>query len=94
MHLTLKPPLCLSLFRYVDQTLFSRPTYAAFLAVLDNYNRMTGQTEDFSTQQRAEQETFIREAMSNTELGRELFTFLFTKGELMLTQHCSCGDSF
>ncbi|CAK6955646.1 uridylate-specific endoribonuclease A [Scomber scombrus] len=69
------------LFSYVDEgVLFSRPTYAAFLAVLDNYNRMTGQAEDFSPQQLAEQETFVRETMSNTELGRELFAFLYTKG--------------
>ncbi|KAM9361586.1 uridylate-specific endoribonuclease A [Symphorus nematophorus] len=69
------------LFQYVDeQALFSRPTYAALLAVLDNYNRMTGQTEDFSPQELAEQETFVKETMSNTELGRELFAFLYTKG--------------
>ncbi|XP_044033583.1 poly(U)-specific endoribonuclease-A isoform X2 [Siniperca chuatsi] len=69
------------LFRYLDeQALFSRPTYAALLAVLDNYHRMTGQTEDFSPQQLAEQETFVKETMSNTDLGRELFAFLSTKG--------------
>ncbi|XP_074534919.1 uridylate-specific endoribonuclease A [Halichoeres trimaculatus] len=69
------------LFKYLDEKeLFSRPTYAALLAVLDNYNRMTGQTEDFSPQQLAEQDTFLRETMSNTELGRELFAFLYTKG--------------
>ncbi|KAM7005834.1 uridylate-specific endoribonuclease A [Tautogolabrus adspersus] len=69
------------LFKYLDeQTLFSRPTYAALLAVLDNYNRMTGQTEDMSSQQLAEQYTFLKETMSNTELGRELFAFLYTKG--------------
>lgn len=69
------------LFRYLDEgSLFSRPTYAALLAVLDNYHRMTGTDEDFSPQQLAEQETFIEETMGNTEVGRELFTFLYTKG--------------
>jgi len=69
------------LFRYLnEESLFSKPTYAAFLAVLDNYRRMTGQTEDFTPQQLAEQEAFVRETMSNTELGRELFAFLYTKG--------------
>lgn len=63
-----------------EEALFSRPTYAAFLAVLDNYNRMTGQTEGFTPQQLAEQEAFVKETMSNTELGRELFAFLYTKG--------------
>lgn len=71
-----------SLFRYLNEkVLFARPTYAALLALLDNYNRMTGQTEDFSPQQLAEQDTFLKETMSNTELGRELFAFLYTKGE-------------
>ncbi|KAI9522978.1 hypothetical protein NQZ68_032541 [Dissostichus eleginoides] len=70
-----------NLFRYLnEEVLFSRPTYTAFLAVLDNYNRMTGQNEDFSAQQLAEQENFVRETMANTELGRELFAFLYTKG--------------
>uniref|UniRef100_A0A3B4Z417 Uridylate-specific endoribonuclease n=1 Tax=Stegastes partitus TaxID=144197 RepID=A0A3B4Z417_9TELE len=69
------------LFSYLDEgTLFSRPTYAALLAVLDNYHRMTGTTEDFSSQQLTEQDTFIKETMSMTEVGRELFAFLFTKG--------------
>lgn len=72
-----------SLFQYLDEkALFSRPTYAALLAVLDNYHRMTGQTEDFSPQQLAEQEAFVKETMSNTELGRELFAFLYTKGKV------------
>ncbi|XP_034550353.1 poly(U)-specific endoribonuclease-A [Notolabrus celidotus] len=69
------------LFKYLDeQALFSRPTFAALLNVLDNYNRMTGQTEDFSSQQMTEQDNFLRQTMSNTELGRELFAFLYTKG--------------
>ncbi|KAM9408684.1 uridylate-specific endoribonuclease A [Pholidichthys leucotaenia] len=69
------------LFRYLDEdALFFRPTYAALLAVLDNYNRMTGQAEDFSSYQLAEQQKFVEETMSNTELGRELFAFLYTKG--------------
>ncbi|KAM6948090.1 uridylate-specific endoribonuclease A [Lycodopsis pacificus] len=67
--------------RYLnEEALFSRPTYAALLAVLDNYNRMTGQTEDVSAQELAEQEAFLKETISNTELGRELFAFLYTKG--------------
>jgi len=71
-----------SLFRYLDEaSLFSRPTYAAFLAVLDNYKRMTGQAENFSSQQLAEQDTFLRETMSNTKLGSELFAFLYSKGK-------------
>ncbi|XP_027857903.1 uridylate-specific endoribonuclease A isoform X1 [Xiphophorus couchianus] len=69
------------LYKYVDEsTLFSRPTYAALLNVLDNYKRITGQAESFTSQQLTEQETFLKETMLNTELGRELFAFLYTKG--------------
>ncbi|XP_056129455.1 uridylate-specific endoribonuclease A isoform X2 [Lampris incognitus] len=69
------------LFSFLDEeALFSKPTFAALLAVLDNYHRMTGEAEDFSPQQLNEQDTFLKETMSNTELGRELFSFLFTKG--------------
>ncbi|KAM6979697.1 uridylate-specific endoribonuclease A [Aplochiton taeniatus] len=69
------------LFTFLDEeSLFSKPTYSAFLAVLNNYQRVTGQAEDFTAQQLAEQGTFLRETMANTELGRELFAFLYTKG--------------
>uniref|UniRef100_H2N0I2 Uridylate-specific endoribonuclease n=1 Tax=Oryzias latipes TaxID=8090 RepID=H2N0I2_ORYLA len=69
------------LYSYLDEgTLFSKPTYAAFLALLDNYNWMTGTTESFTSQQLAEQDTFLKETMSNTEVGKELFAFLYTKG--------------
>lgn len=69
------------MFQFLDeQSLFSKPTYAALLALLDNYKRMTGQTEEFTAQQLAEQDKFLTETMSNTELGRELFAFLYTKG--------------
>lgn len=73
-----------SLFEFLDESsLFSKPTYAAFLALLDNYKRMTGETEKFTSQQLAEQDTFLTETMSNTELGRELFAFLYTKGSFV-----------
>ncbi|CAN9511649.1 unnamed protein product [Ophioblennius macclurei] len=69
------------LFSYVDENaLFSKPTYAAFLSVLDNYNRLTGQTESFNSQQISEQDKFLKETMSNTQVGRELFAFLKSKG--------------
>ncbi|KAJ8260312.1 hypothetical protein GJAV_G00179530 [Gymnothorax javanicus] len=68
-------------FSYVDESsLFSKPTFAAFLALLDNYQRYTGQSERFSSAQLAEQDTFLREAISNTEVGRELYAFLHSKG--------------
>ncbi|XP_008408355.1 uridylate-specific endoribonuclease A isoform X2 [Poecilia reticulata] len=69
------------LYKYVDEnTLFSRPTYAALLNLFDNYKRITGQAESFTSQQLTEQDTFLKETMLNTQLGRELFAFLYTKG--------------
>ncbi|KAL0978380.1 hypothetical protein UPYG_G00169710 [Umbra pygmaea] len=69
------------IFRFLDEaSLFSKPSYSALLALLDNYERNTGITENFTPQQVAEQDSFLRETMSNTELGRELYAFLFTKG--------------
>ncbi|KAG9330105.1 hypothetical protein JZ751_024443, partial [Albula glossodonta] len=69
------------LFTYLDEaSLFSKPTFASFLALLDNYQRQTGQAERFSSAQLAEQDTFLREAISNTEIGRELSAFFLSKG--------------
>ncbi|KAI5109594.1 poly(U)-specific endoribonuclease-A precursor, partial [Silurus meridionalis] len=71
----------LPLFVYVDEaSLFSKPTYAAFLALLDNYERKTGVSETFSSTEEQEQENFLKESLKNTELGRELFSFFYTKG--------------
>ncbi|KAG7326095.1 hypothetical protein KOW79_009496 [Hemibagrus wyckioides] len=71
----------LPLFVYVDEaSLFSRPTYAALIALLDNYEKKTGVSENFSSSQVQEQENFLKETMKNTELGRELFSFFYTKG--------------
>ncbi|CAB1353757.1 unnamed protein product [Coregonus sp. 'balchen'] len=54
------------LFQFLDEaSLFSKQSYAAFMALLDNYARNTGTTEDFTTQQLAEQDTFLRETMSD-----------------------------
>ncbi|XP_061076291.1 uridylate-specific endoribonuclease A isoform X2 [Conger conger] len=74
--LSLKP-----LFSFLDESsLFSKPTFAAFLALLDNYQRYTGQSEKFSSAQLKEQDTFLQEVISNTEIGRELYTFFHSKG--------------
>ncbi|XP_069050528.1 uridylate-specific endoribonuclease A isoform X2 [Lepisosteus oculatus] len=68
------------LFSLVDEaSLFSRPTFSALLALLDNYQRQTGLAENFSAAQLAEQERFLMEAISNTQLGQELYSFLFSK---------------
>ncbi|XP_043938395.1 poly(U)-specific endoribonuclease [Protopterus annectens] len=67
------------LFAYVNEaTLFSRPTFKAFITLLDNYDRMTGVTESFTSAQIAEQDAFLQEIMS-TSVMKELFKFLQSK---------------
>ncbi|KAB0402630.1 hypothetical protein E2I00_000840 [Balaenoptera physalus] len=63
------------LFTYVNKKLFSKPTYAAFINLLNNYQRATGHGEHFTAQQLAEQDTFLREAMK-TAVMKELYGFL------------------
>ncbi|XP_051986888.1 uridylate-specific endoribonuclease A [Xyrauchen texanus] len=69
------------LFKHVSEdTLFSKPTYKALLNLLDNYRRVTGDIEDVPPQEEQEQDIFLKETMLNTELGRELYNFLNSKG--------------
>ncbi|XP_015093539.2 uridylate-specific endoribonuclease [Vicugna pacos] len=63
------------LFTYVNEKLFSKPTYAAFINLLNNYQRDTGRGEHFTAQQLAEQDTFLREVMK-TAVMKELYAFL------------------
>ncbi|KAF4078712.1 hypothetical protein AMELA_G00184720 [Ameiurus melas] len=71
----------LPLFAYVNEaSLFSKPTYAAFIALLDNYEKKTDVSENFSSAEVQEQENFLKQTMKNTELGRKLFSFFYTKG--------------
>ncbi|XP_036426723.1 poly(U)-specific endoribonuclease-A [Colossoma macropomum] len=71
----------LPLFKQVNEaSLFSKPTYKAFIALLDNYERKTGVSESVSSVEVQEQEKFLKETMKNTNLGKELYSFLNTKG--------------
>ncbi|XP_030618973.1 poly(U)-specific endoribonuclease isoform X3 [Delphinapterus leucas] len=63
------------LFTYVNEKLFSKPTYAAFINLLDNYQRAAGRGEHFTAQQLAEQDTFLSEVMK-TAVMKELYGFL------------------
>ncbi|NWJ01484.1 ENDOU endoribonuclease, partial [Crypturellus undulatus] len=66
------------LFQYVNEKLFSKPTYASFIKLLDNYQRATGREEDVTAEELKEQDNFLREVMK-TELMKKLFTFLHKK---------------
>uniref|UniRef100_A0A8C5RTY5 Uridylate-specific endoribonuclease n=1 Tax=Laticauda laticaudata TaxID=8630 RepID=A0A8C5RTY5_LATLA len=67
------------LFSYVNhEKLFSRPTYASFIKLLDNYNAYVGTEEEFTKEQMKEQDIFLQEIMK-TEVMKELYTFLHSK---------------
>ncbi|XP_074081784.1 uridylate-specific endoribonuclease isoform X2 [Macrotis lagotis] len=66
------------LYSYVNEELFSKPTYAAFINLLNNYHAATGQGEHFNSQQLAEQDTFLQEIMK-TAVMKELYSFLHQK---------------
>ena len=68
------------LFTYVNEKLFSKPTYAAFINLLNNYQRATGRGEHFTAQELAEQDTFLREIMK-TAVMKELYGFLHQQSE-------------
>uniref|UniRef100_A0A7S3P3J0 EndoU domain-containing protein n=1 Tax=Amphora coffeiformis TaxID=265554 RepID=A0A7S3P3J0_9STRA len=51
------------LFSYVDQSVLRRPTYSAFIALLDNYSSETGIEEVVTHTERAEVKKFLRRVM-------------------------------
>lgn len=70
------------LFQYVnEEKLFSKPTYASFIKLLDNYHKKVGTGEEFTTDQLKEQDTFLKEIMK-TEIMKELYKFLHSKSKL------------
>ncbi|XP_063997043.1 uridylate-specific endoribonuclease isoform X2 [Pogoniulus pusillus] len=66
------------LYKQVNEELFSKPTYASFIRLLDNYQRATGREEEVTAEELREQDTFLREVMK-TELMKKLFGFLHAK---------------
>uniref|UniRef100_A0A6J0SMP2 Uridylate-specific endoribonuclease n=1 Tax=Pogona vitticeps TaxID=103695 RepID=A0A6J0SMP2_9SAUR len=67
------------LFQYVnEEKLFSQPTYASFIKLLDNYHKRVGTGEEFTKDQLKEQDTFLKEIMK-TEIMKELYRFLHSK---------------
>ncbi|NWU39545.1 ENDOU endoribonuclease, partial [Hylia prasina] len=63
------------LYKYVNEELFSKPTYASFIKLLDNYQRATGREEEVTAEELREQDRFLEEVMK-TELMKKLFEFL------------------
>uniref|UniRef100_A0A8C3XGV7 Uridylate-specific endoribonuclease n=1 Tax=Cyanoderma ruficeps TaxID=181631 RepID=A0A8C3XGV7_9PASS len=63
------------LYKFVNEELFSKPTYASFIKLLDNYQRATGREEEVTAEELQEQDRFLQEVM-RTELMEKLFVFL------------------
>ena len=71
---------CFSLFSYVDDYYyFSRPTYAAFIRLLDNYNHVIGGAEHSNYEESQEISTFL-EAISKTGVMQKTLLFLHQHG--------------
>ncbi|XP_072262592.1 uridylate-specific endoribonuclease [Pyxicephalus adspersus] len=77
---TTKDDLCDEpLYKYVNEELFKKPTYAAFIKLHDNYDRKTGTDETYSPEELKEQEHFLQEMMK-TKVMKELYKFFQGKG--------------
>ncbi|XP_064408386.1 uridylate-specific endoribonuclease A [Latimeria chalumnae] len=70
------------LYTFVNEgVFFARPTFAAFISLLNNYHQKTGEAEVFSNEQFAEQDTFLSEIMK-TPIMQEFYNFLHSKSEI------------
>ncbi|KAG8382459.1 hypothetical protein BUALT_Bualt05G0079400 [Buddleja alternifolia] len=68
-----------SLFSWLSEDIFRRPTYARFCSLLDNYNPHEGYKEVVTPQERQEQAAFIEE-ISRTAPIKYLHKYLSAKG--------------
>lgn len=77
---SLRPPA--RLFSYVDEgALFSKPTFARLLALLDNYQRMTGKEEAVTRVEDQEVNAFLDEIFK-TQVMEKLSQFFISKGKV------------
>ncbi|GAB0201391.1 uridylate-specific endoribonuclease C-like [Grus japonensis] len=68
------------LFSYVaEERLFSRPTFSRFLALLDNYEEVTGHDETVTAKEEKEEEAFL-DAVFQTRVMATLTSFFLAKG--------------
>jgi len=69
-----------SLFDWVDENVFSRPTYKTFCALLDNFEMEVGTAEVTTQEERQEVHEFL-DAMMDTDVMKEAHKFLVEKGK-------------
>ncbi|XP_042043583.1 poly(U)-specific endoribonuclease-B-like isoform X2 [Salvia splendens] len=68
-----------SLFTWLSEDIFRRPTYSRFCALLDNYNPEQGCKEVVTSEEKQEQKAFIEE-ISRTAVIKYLHKYLSAKG--------------
>ncbi|CAA0838076.1 Unknown protein [Striga hermonthica] len=68
-----------SLFSWLNEEIFRRPTYSRFCCLLDNYNPHQGYKEVVTSEERQEEEAFIEE-ISRTSPIKYLYKYLLAKG--------------
>ncbi|KAH3712389.1 hypothetical protein DPMN_072089 [Dreissena polymorpha] len=68
------------LFSYVNEAFFSRPTYQAFIALLDNYDRTIGRAESQSSAESTEINNFMNLLMSSEAMTIGM-NFLISQGK-------------
>ena len=70
------------LFTYVNEALyFNKPTYAAFIALLDNYNHVVGGAEHSTAEETREITSFLNE-ITKTTVMQKAQTFLAQNGKI------------
>uniref|UniRef100_A0A8D2PJB0 Uridylate-specific endoribonuclease n=1 Tax=Zosterops lateralis melanops TaxID=1220523 RepID=A0A8D2PJB0_ZOSLA len=65
---SLTPPLHSPLFSYVSPALLARPTFSRLLALLDNYEPLTGRDERETAEEQREQREFLDAALATPVL--------------------------
>lgn len=68
-----------SLFYWLNEDVFRRPTFSRFCSLLDNYNPHEGYKEVITSEERQEEAAFIEE-ISRTAPIKYLFKYLSAKG--------------
>mmetsp|Transcript_7254 Transcript_7254/g.22122 ORF Transcript_7254/g.22122 Transcript_7254/m.22122 type:complete len:339 (+) Transcript_7254:13-1029(+) len=66
------------LFKFVSEEALSRPTFAAFVKLLDNYEREVGKKERVTSAEKAEESAFL-DAVLETEVMRYCHAYLCAK---------------
>lgn len=56
------------LFHFVDKAALKRPTYSAFMALLDNYKGQVGEVESVTTHEKNENRTFLKAIMQTAPM--------------------------